>query len=228
MKEYVPIYFDWLDVTQDLTPEEKGNLIDAVVSYACGLEYEQYLTGCARIAFRFFKGQVDRNAAISEVRSKAGSNKANTNKPEQTPTNANKPEQTATNAPKEKDKEKDKDTNKEKELLFERFWKAYPRKVNKPGAKRAFDKLGVDEALLQTMLTAIDKQKRTAQWQENGGQYIPHPATWLNGHRWEDEVCTGKKQNPAANFTERDYDGVDAEMQASLARELEEFKRGAC
>ena len=32
-KEYVPIYFDWLEVTQDLTAEEKGNLIDAVVLF---------------------------------------------------------------------------------------------------------------------------------------------------------------------------------------------------
>ena len=32
-REYVPIFFDWLDVTQDLTAEEKGNLIDAVVMF---------------------------------------------------------------------------------------------------------------------------------------------------------------------------------------------------
>lgn len=32
-REYVPIFFEWLDVTQDLTAEEKGNLIDALVSY---------------------------------------------------------------------------------------------------------------------------------------------------------------------------------------------------
>lgn len=32
-REYVPIFFDWLDVTQDLTAEEKGNLIDALVVF---------------------------------------------------------------------------------------------------------------------------------------------------------------------------------------------------
>lgn len=31
--KYVPIYLEWLDVTQDLTAEEKGNLIDAVFLY---------------------------------------------------------------------------------------------------------------------------------------------------------------------------------------------------
>lgn len=87
-KEYVPIFFDWLETTQDLSAEEKGNLIDAVVSYAAGLEYEQFLTGSCRIAFRFLKGQVDRNAKISEIRSNAGSSKGN-----QSEANGNKDEQ---------------------------------------------------------------------------------------------------------------------------------------
>ena len=25
-----------------------------------------------------------------------------------------------------------------------------------------------------------------------GGRYIPHPATWLNGRRWEDEINPAK------------------------------------
>ena len=52
-REYVPIFFDWLDVTQDLTAEEKGNLIDAVVAYASGAEYEHLLTGGVRILSGF-------------------------------------------------------------------------------------------------------------------------------------------------------------------------------
>ena len=42
-REYVPIFFDWLEVTQDLTAEEKGKLIDAVVAYASGGEFEHLL-----------------------------------------------------------------------------------------------------------------------------------------------------------------------------------------
>ena len=228
-KEYVPIYFDWLDNTQDLTPEEKGNLIDAVVSYACGLEYEAYLTGGARIAFRFFKGQIDRNAVISEVRAKAGKTRHDDetgSKPEQNETNGNKQEQTETKIPKKKEEDKEKDKEKEKDILFGRFWEAYPRKVNKPAAKKAFYKLPVDEALLAAMLSAIARQKDTPQWKENGGQYIPHPATWLNGRRWEDEVAPGRN-SAAANFEQRDYSNVPDEMVDELSREIEAFQRGA-
>lgn len=68
---------------------------------------------------------------------------------------------------------------------FDEFWKAYPRKVGKEAARKAFAKAQVD---LGTILSAVEAQKRSAQWQKDGGQYIPNPATWLNQGRWEDEV----------------------------------------
>ena len=68
---------------------------------------------------------------------------------------------------------------------FAVFWKAYPKKKNKIDAKKAFTKVKVP---LQTLLDAIDRQKRSAQWQKNGGQFIPYPATWLNRGAWDDEL----------------------------------------
>ena len=41
---------------------------------------------------------------------------------------------------------------------------------------------------LETLLEAIKKQKKSAQWVKDGGQFIPHPTTWLNGKRWEDDL----------------------------------------
>lgn len=74
---------------------------------------------------------------------------------------------------------------KEKALvLFERFWEAYPKKTAKLEAEKAFIKLNVNDGLLDTMLTALEKQ--SSQWQQV--QYIPYPATWLNGKRWNDEL----------------------------------------
>lgn len=68
---------------------------------------------------------------------------------------------------------------------FDVFWKAYPRKINKKEARRAFAKVTVS---LETLTGAVAKQKKSAQWQADGGRYIPYPATWLNQHRWEDEL----------------------------------------
>ena len=122
-KGYVPIFFDWIDTTQDLTAEEKGNLIDAVVSYAAGLEYEYLLNGASRIAFRFLKGQVDRNAAIADVRRQAREGKkqngTNDNKEEQNTTNDNTAEETTTssvNNKKNNNKNNNQNNNKKKDI----------------------------------------------------------------------------------------------------------------
>jgi len=68
---------------------------------------------------------------------------------------------------------------------FEDFWKAYPRKVSKPAAQKAWKK--IDPAKLPLMLEAIERQRQCEQWIKDGGAFIPHPATWLNGERWNDE-----------------------------------------
>lgn len=74
------------------------------------------------------------------------------------------------------------------EGLFDEFWKAYPRKVGKDAARKAFAKRKPTRELLDQMLAAIEKQKKGDQWQRERGKYIPHPTTWLNQGRWEDEV----------------------------------------
>ena len=71
--------------------------------------------------------------------------------------------------------------------LFDRFWGAYPRKVSKADARKAFAKLNPDGELVEAMLRALDWQKRLPEWTKDGGQFIPYPATWLNACRWEDE-----------------------------------------
>ena len=113
------------------------------------------------------------------------------------------------------------------EGMFERFWTAYPRHVNKQGAKKAFEKLKPDEELLERMLEAIGKQKESEQWTKDNGQYIPHPQTWLNGRRWEDELPRAKMRVlPAQDFSQRDYSGVQDELNANLAKEMAAFKAG--
>ena len=68
---------------------------------------------------------------------------------------------------------------------FSAFWAAYPRKVGKAAAEKAFLKV---EAQLHTLLDAVEAQKRSPQWTRDRGQFIPYPATWLNQRRWEDET----------------------------------------
>ena len=109
--------------------------------------------------------------------------------------------------------------NNNTSCLFDQFWSVYPRKEAKAKAKTAFEKIKPDEELLLKMIDAVEKQKKTDQWTRDGGQYIPHPATWLNQRRWEDEIPVNapvqrqQRVLPAQNFQQRDYTGVEKEIQ---------------
>ena len=76
--------------------------------------------------------------------------------------------------------------------LFGEFWAMYPKKVAKQAAERAYKRLNPNAELHKKILENIILQKKSRQWTENGGQYIPNPATYINGRRWEDE---GVKSN---------------------------------
>ena len=67
---------------------------------------------------------------------------------------------------------------------FVQFWEAYPRKVGKVAAWKAWRRISPDQALLERMLQTLAWQKRDRQWREG---FTPHPTTWLNQGRWLDE-----------------------------------------
>ena len=73
---------------------------------------------------------------------------------------------------------------------FEDFWKAYPKKKSKGQAERAWKSLEPDSYLVATMLAALEVQSASWDWVKDGGQFIPNPATWLNGKRWLDDAGT--------------------------------------
>ncbi|MBE3119592.1 MAG: hypothetical protein IMZ50_12670, partial [Candidatus Atribacteria bacterium] len=66
---------------------------------------------------------------------------------------------------------------------FADFWKAYPRKVGKGAARKAWKATTGKRPELPCLLAAVAKAKGSDQWVKEGGQFIPHPATWLNQER---------------------------------------------
>lgn len=95
---------------------------------------------------------------------------------------------------------------------FHRFWQSYPKKVSRPTAEKAFRKIKLTDGLLEKILLAVENQKQTAQWQKDSGQYIPNPATWLNGRRWEDEL----PHCETLSTSELDPDGDEANLLRKL------------
>lgn len=68
---------------------------------------------------------------------------------------------------------------------FQAFWAEYPRRIGKKAALKAFQNAR-DRPRIDDLLESIRKAKASPQWAKEGGQYIPHPATWLNRGQWAD------------------------------------------
>lgn len=88
--------------------------------------------------------------------------------------------------------ELDRPRKKEKNNLsweeqFEKFYKMYPKKVKKQNVKKWFEKNKPSNELFSSMLSSLEQFRASAEWQKDGGQYIPYPSSWLNQKRWEDE-----------------------------------------
>ena len=71
---------------------------------------------------------------------------------------------------------------------FSEFWILYPKKQAKAAAEKAYLKIKPDRDLFEKMKKALEAQKASFDWKKENGRYIPLPATWLNGKRWEDEL----------------------------------------
>jgi hypothetical protein len=70
---------------------------------------------------------------------------------------------------------------------FETFWQVYPRRTGKQAALAVWRRLRPDASLQARILQAVRDQSGSEQWLKDGGQFIPHPRTWLAQGRWDDE-----------------------------------------
>ena len=106
---------------------------------------------------------------------------------------------------------------------FELFWKAYPRKIAKIPAFKAWTKNGIEDDLYAAKAAIDDINKRSRmKWWSKDKSKIPHPATWINAQRWhdegwEDEIERGERKpnTGRAVFTPQET-GPDVPWEESL------------
>lgn len=113
------------------------------------------------------------------------------------------------------EREIEKDSYKGRDLSFSdfnSFWEAYPKKVGKADAQKAWQK--VKGVTLDVILQAIEQQKQSRQWQDK--QYIPNPSTWLNQARWMDELPSASSAPYSSKDIPKGASGTlgEAEMEA--------------
>ncbi len=194
-RAYVPLYFSYAEQLAMLPDDERGQLILALLEYAQTGAVPAFTPASATaMLFSCMRAQLDRDVANYTDRCEknrknalAGWDKRNANVCENM--------RSHTMAAKEKETEKEKATD----ILFAQFWAAYPKRKDKAKAQKAFAKLRPNEQLLSEILTALDWQTKTPEWSKDGGQFVPYPATYLNGRRWEDE--SPQNDAPARSYT---------------------------
>jgi hypothetical protein len=96
---------------------------------------------------------------------------------------------------------------------FDQAWIAYPKKVGKSEAFTAFESI---KPPVEQVISAIARYKKTSQWQDNDGRYIPHFATFLNQRRFEDEVFDQEVKGPKIAKWEQTANGMKPIYEKSL------------
>ncbi len=78
---------------------------------------------------------------------------------------------------------------------FQTFWEIYPRRVAKGVARKAWAK--IDRTTQAFIISHLEiRVKDDEAWVNGDKCFIPHPASWLNGERWEDEYQTLQQPKP--------------------------------
>ena len=77
---------------------------------------------------------------------------------------------------------------------FNQFWYEYPKKKAKLAAMRVWAKLKPDDELFEAIMLGLRRARASIEWKREGGRFIPHPATFLNQGRWEDEYLPSEQR----------------------------------
>lgn len=216
-RDYTPVPFEFLEEMDGLSDEEYGRLIRGMQRYSMTGE-EPELEGTERLFWKRCRNTIDRYAASydSLCAARAESGKKGGRPKNQLVSGGNQNNQMVSGEKQNnllvsgESKEKQNNLSETKtetktntetnippkppkgrtDAEFAEFWNAYPTKVGKQPARKAFDKVKVP---VKTLVDAIERQKCSSQWSKDGGQYIPNPATWLNQQRWEDILPEAEK-----------------------------------
>lgn len=73
---------------------------------------------------------------------------------------------------------------------FSEFWLEYPqrKRKSKGDAEKAWKVLKPAGELKDKIMAQLAIVKESRDWQKQGGEFIPYPATWLRNKGWEDET----------------------------------------
>ena len=76
---------------------------------------------------------------------------------------------------------------------FNVWFDAYPKQTDRHEAARQWLAIRSNRPNLDTLLDLLEAQKSSSQWTRDEGRFVPNPAAYLSGRKWEDKLTAGKK-----------------------------------
>lgn len=232
-KEFLPLFLDFNETTQDLTDAQCGHLVRAMVDYANGKE-PNVGEGMELMAFRFLKGSIDRNARLSAVRAEAGAKGGNAKAEKQKIANDSKSWQKVANDSKKVNINND--INSKTNIDSDN--KSFLDDDEAAGIQHEHDRVLTAAEDAGFKMSNTVRARLIALYADNGlekmlagfNECATHGAPTL---AYLEAVLkgTGKKKPqmkvlPAQDFPQRDYSGVQDEMMGDLEREIAAMKAG--
>jgi len=224
--EYFPCFFSYRKRIARLTNEEKGRLFDCLLEYAeTGVKPE--IEGRESIAFDFIAEDIDRGKEAYQqkcdknrenAQNRWGSQKADASEGMRPYANVSEPMPTDAKHAKENQNQNQKQKPRKGYIdgRFTAFWDAYPKHVKKQDAEKAWLRLNPSEELTQTIINHVLKMRASPDWQKEQGKYIPYPASYLNGKRWEDEEFEPMDAFRQAMFLMEEEDGQKSNFEDDI------------
>lgn len=105
---------------------------------------------------------------------------------------------------------------------FDDFWLLYPKRVAKKDAKKAWAK--IPPSMHNQILTSLVAWRKV--WAEEDVNFLPHPSTYLNGERWEDELPADAVSTHASHAAAVLPTAERGEMPAHVAALLAKLRAG--
>ncbi len=193
-------YYSFYDVIQCIRgKEQRAEAYDAICAYAfLGQLPDMDALGMgAKMVMKMFV------PILSAANKKAAGGKKNARQEEDVEKMSERYDEDDDDKNKNKIKNKDKNKDKVKDNSpaqarerFDIFWDEFPKKSDREKAWQVFQ--GIQEPV-EVLLEGLRNHKRSRQWQEDGGRFIPKADKWLSQRRWlerlpEQMPCGAKGQ----------------------------------
>lgn len=224
----------YMEDAGDMTAEEKGEYLEAVITYGLSGTESEHSSAAVRIAFRHAKKLIDAANAKKDAAHKSASARWGKDDADDmrqlcdtdaegvrsvcdTDADAMRTDAKVKVKDKVKEESKSKRENKsinninksisidslsptspsqgtgesERKSDFDLFWDAYPKKQSQSAALKAWTD-AVEAGDIRygdgaVIAEAVEAMKKTRQWQQDDGRFIPYPARYISERRWRDK-----------------------------------------